>query len=86
MNQAGTQPGLRLTCHFLCFCRVALWSQGGVRRVHLLDSSLEGALLLELYTRDGIGTMVSRYTHRSYDDEMYCYVLSYDVLLYEVAV
>jgi hypothetical protein len=29
--------------------------------VHLLDSNIQGALLLELYTRDGIGTMVSRY-------------------------
>ncbi|CAM6013423.1 unnamed protein product [Sphagnum balticum] len=33
--------------------------RGGVRRVHLLDSNIQGALLLELYTRDGIGTMVS---------------------------
>ncbi|BBN08630.1 amino-acid N-acetyltransferase [Marchantia polymorpha subsp. ruderalis] len=31
----------------------------GVRRVHILDSNVQGALLLELYTRDGIGTMVS---------------------------
>lgn len=30
-------------------------------RVHLLDSNIQGALLLELYTRDGIGTMVSKY-------------------------
>jgi hypothetical protein len=37
-----------------------LW-QGGVGRVHLLDSNIQGALLLELYTRDGIGTMVSKY-------------------------
>ncbi|CAI5533074.1 unnamed protein product [Closterium sp. Naga37s-1] len=33
--------------------------RGGVRRVHLLDSAVEGTLLLELYTRDGVGTMVS---------------------------
>ena len=33
--------------------------EGSVRRAHLLDSSVEGALLLELYTRDGIGLMVS---------------------------
>ncbi|CAI7875683.1 unnamed protein product [Closterium sp. NIES-53] len=32
---------------------------GGVRRVHLLNSAVEGTLLLELYTRDGVGTMVS---------------------------
>jgi len=32
---------------------------GGVRRVHLVNRHLDGALLLELFTRDGIGTMVS---------------------------
>jgi amino-acid N-acetyltransferase len=41
------------------FVLIAHVSQGGVRRVHLLDSNIQGALLLELYTRDGIGTMVS---------------------------
>ena len=30
--------------------------QAGVRRVHLLDRRLDGALLLELFTRDGAGT------------------------------
>jgi hypothetical protein len=43
------------------FVLIAHVSQGGVQRVHLLDSNIQGALLLELYTRDGIGTMVSRY-------------------------
>ncbi|MCO5590425.1 hypothetical protein L7F22_044395 [Adiantum nelumboides] len=33
--------------------------RNGVRRVHLLDATTEGVLLLELYTRDGIGTMVA---------------------------
>ncbi|EFJ04531.1 hypothetical protein SELMODRAFT_449362 [Selaginella moellendorffii] len=33
--------------------------RAGVRRVHLLDGTIEGALLLELYTRDGIGTMIA---------------------------
>ncbi|KAL6013028.1 putative amino-acid acetyltransferase nags1, chloroplastic [Asimina triloba] len=33
--------------------------RGGVQRVHLLDGTLAGALLLELYTRDGVGTMVA---------------------------
>ncbi len=28
--------------------------------MHLIDSRVEGALLLELYTRNGIGTMISR--------------------------
>ncbi len=31
----------------------------GVRRVHLLSRKIDGALLLELYTRDGIGTLVT---------------------------
>jgi amino-acid N-acetyltransferase len=31
----------------------------GVARTHLLDYHLDGVLLLELFTRDGIGTMVS---------------------------
>jgi amino-acid N-acetyltransferase len=31
----------------------------GVKRVHLLNRHQEGALLLELFTRDGIGTLIS---------------------------
>ncbi len=31
----------------------------GVERVHVLDAGIDGALLLELYTRDGVGSMVS---------------------------
>lgn len=30
-----------------------------VRRVHLIDRRVDGALLLELFTRDGIGTMIT---------------------------
>jgi len=33
--------------------------RGGVKRVHLLSRKIDGALLLELYTRDGIGTLVT---------------------------
>lgn len=33
--------------------------RGGVRRVHLLSRKIDGVLLLELYTRDGIGTLVT---------------------------
>jgi amino-acid N-acetyltransferase len=33
--------------------------RGGVRRVHLISRQFDGALLLELYTRDGIGTLVT---------------------------
>ena len=40
-------------------------TESGVKRAHLLDSRIDGALPLELFTRDGIGTMV--YTD-PYDD------------------
>lgn len=33
--------------------------QYGVERVHLLDRNCDGALLLELFTRDGLGTLIS---------------------------
>ncbi|XP_062101794.1 probable amino-acid acetyltransferase NAGS2, chloroplastic isoform X2 [Humulus lupulus] len=33
--------------------------RGGVQRVHLLDGTKGGVLLLELFTRDGMGTMVA---------------------------
>ncbi|KAI3441004.1 uncharacterized protein J3R85_002843 [Psidium guajava] len=37
----------------------ALVCRRGVQRVHLIDGTLGGALLLELFQRDGIGTMVA---------------------------
>ena len=49
-KQHGTQLHLKNAAHA---CR------GGVRRVHLISRQYDGALLLELYTRDGIGTMVT---------------------------
>ncbi|HEY8098096.1 MAG TPA: amino-acid N-acetyltransferase, partial [Methylobacter sp.] len=33
--------------------------QSGIERVHLIDRTIDGALLLELFSRDGIGTLVS---------------------------
>ncbi|KAJ6815909.1 putative amino-acid acetyltransferase NAGS2, chloroplastic [Iris pallida] len=33
--------------------------RGGVQRVHIVDGTLGGSLLLELFTRDGVGTMVA---------------------------
>jgi len=33
--------------------------QQGVRRAHLIDRHINGALLLELFNRDGIGTMIT---------------------------
>lgn len=35
----------------------------GIRRAHLLSHNLDGALLLELYTRDGHGTMITADTY-----------------------
>jgi acetylglutamate kinase len=32
---------------------------GGVRQAHLLDGRIEHALLLEIFTDEGIGTMVT---------------------------
>lgn len=34
--------------------------RGGVRRAHLLERARDGALLVELFTHEGVGTMVSR--------------------------
>ncbi len=34
-------------------------SQHGIRRVHLIDRAISGGLLLELFTRDGVGTLLS---------------------------
>jgi hypothetical protein len=31
----------------------------GVKRTHLVDARVDGGLLLELYSRDGVGTMIS---------------------------
>ncbi|ONM59144.1 putative amino-acid acetyltransferase NAGS1 chloroplastic [Zea mays] len=33
---------------------------GGVQRVHIIDGCVDGSLLLELFTRDGAGTMIAR--------------------------
>lgn len=39
--------------------RILRASESGVNRVHIIDRNIEGALLLELFTQDGIGTLVS---------------------------
>lgn len=41
-------------------------ARSGVRRVHLLGAQIEGALLRELYTRDGVGLML--YSDAGYDE------------------
>jgi amino-acid N-acetyltransferase len=47
--------------------------RAGVRRVHFIDQQVDGGLLLELFTRDGYGTMVTNLfyegnRHASIDD------------------
>jgi acetylglutamate kinase len=44
-------------------CRDAL--HGGVRRAHILDGRIPHALLLEFFTREGIGTMIDAKTSES---------------------
>jgi amino-acid N-acetyltransferase len=51
---APTQP--TDTAFYLQHCIRAC--EGGVERSHILPFSVDGALLLEIYTHDGIGTMV----------------------------
>jgi amino-acid N-acetyltransferase len=38
--------------------------RGGVRRAHLVDRRAHGGLLLELFTHEGIGTMITAETYR----------------------
>jgi hypothetical protein len=33
--------------------------KNGVKRAHLVDTRIDGGLILELYSRDGVGTMIS---------------------------
>lgn len=44
-------PHLRAAC---------LACGAGVERAHLLDRHIDGSLLLELFTRDGVGTLISK--------------------------
>ena len=54
LNQANENEGLALyVTHAIQACRQ------GVRRAHLIDRHIDGALLLELFTRDGIGTLIT---------------------------
>jgi len=42
------------------FLRCAITAcQGGVKRAHLINRHIDGALLMELFTRDGIGTLIT---------------------------
>ena len=53
-NKAKLPPDVQ---HYLpCAIRAC---ENGVKRTHLISRHLDGALLLELFTRDGVGTMVA---------------------------
>ena len=55
LNQQTTLPEAARRC-----LQQALYAcQAGVRRVHILNRNMDGALLLELFTRDGIGTLIT---------------------------
>jgi amino-acid N-acetyltransferase len=50
----------RLSEEMIRHLRYALRAcRAGVRRIHLLNRTVDGALLLELFTRDGIGTLIT---------------------------
>ena len=57
--------------------------KGGVKRVHLLDGTISGVLLLELFKRDGMGTMVARYIHsfRLHSHILLAFSCSYNSIL-----
>lgn len=45
------------SCVCLQLCNPVM--SAGVKRAHLVDARLDGGMLLELYSRDGVGTMIS---------------------------
>ncbi len=47
----------------LHLCSAVQACKNGVRRAHLISHKTDGALLLELYTRDGSGTMITTDTY-----------------------
>ncbi|KAJ3693172.1 hypothetical protein LUZ60_008652 [Juncus effusus] len=55
----GEERLSRLNGYFAELTAAAFVCRGGVQRVHLVDGRLGGTLLLELFTRDGVGTMVA---------------------------
>ncbi len=43
-------------------CTIDMANQG-IKRVHLVDRKIEGALLLELFSRDGVGSLITANTY-----------------------
>ncbi len=58
LNFLATKP--KITSDQIKTLKAAIHScQQGIERVHLINRHCDGALLLELFTRDGIGTLIS---------------------------
>ncbi|EOA16247.1 hypothetical protein CARUB_v10004393mg [Capsella rubella] len=55
----GEERLSRLNGYLSELAAAAFVCRGGVKRVHLLDGTISGSLLLELFKRDGLGTMVA---------------------------
>ncbi|XP_031385895.1 probable amino-acid acetyltransferase NAGS2, chloroplastic isoform X2 [Punica granatum] len=55
----GIERQQRINGYLSELAAAAFVCRGGVQRVHLLDGTAGGALLLELFQRDGMGTMVA---------------------------
>ncbi|KAK9750336.1 hypothetical protein RND81_02G188700 [Saponaria officinalis] len=55
----GQERLSRLNGYLSELAAAAFVCRGGVQRVHLLDGTMGGVLLLELFQRDGVGTMVA---------------------------
>ncbi|XAR51375.1 Amino-acid N-acetyltransferase, partial [Bertholletia excelsa] len=55
----GQERLSRLNGYLSELAAAAFVCRGGVQRVHLLDGTIGGVLLLELFQRDGVGTMVA---------------------------
>ena len=50
----------QLSASTKCALQSAIYGcQAGVKRVHILNRKIDGALLIELFSRDGIGTLIS---------------------------
>ena len=55
---AEARASSRRTCGSTC-PRAIRACDNGVKRAHLISRHIDGALLLELFTRDGVGTMIA---------------------------
>ncbi|MDK2122504.1 amino-acid N-acetyltransferase [Parachitinimonas caeni] len=55
--KSGREVSEDVACYLPCAIRAV---RLGVKRAHLISREIDGALLTELFTHDGIGTMISR--------------------------